>query len=116
MSAHVNWGALVASVLRETRAARGRLIFFTLCLALGVAAVVGVSSLVFAVRGGMAAESKDLLAADLRVEARRPLPRLEGLGSRRQGPILPPAVRASTFPAGDPDRKVGRVESVVVGL
>lgn len=74
MSAGMNWGALAASVLRETRAARGRLVFFTLCLALGVAAVVGVSSLVLEVRGGMAAESKDLLAADLRVEARRPLP------------------------------------------
>ena len=74
MSARVNWRGLAASVLRETRAARGRLVFFTLCLALGVAAVVGVSSLVSTVRGSMAAESKDLLAADLRVEARRPLP------------------------------------------
>jgi putative ABC transport system permease protein len=68
------WRALCAAVLRESRAARGRLVFFTLCLALGVAAVVGVSSLVSAMQGGVAAESRELLAADLRVEARRPLP------------------------------------------
>jgi len=70
----VRWRALFAAVLRESRASRGRLFFFTLCLALGVAAVVGVSSLVSTMRGGMAAESRDLLAGDLRVSARRPLP------------------------------------------
>ena len=63
------WGALFAAVLRESRAARGRLFFFTLCLAIGVAAVVGVSSLVASIRAGLVAESRDLLAADLRVSA-----------------------------------------------
>jgi len=69
-----HWRALLAAVLRESRASRGRLFFFTLCLAIGVAAVVGVSSLVSTIRAGLAAESRDLLAADLRVSARRPLP------------------------------------------
>ncbi len=68
------WRALFAAVLRESRASRGRLLFFTLCLALGVAAVVGVSSLVAGIRTGLASESRDLLAGDLRVSARRPLP------------------------------------------
>lgn len=62
------------AILREFRGSRGRLVFFTLCLSLGVAAVVGVSSLVSIMRQGLAAESRDLLAADLRVSARRPLP------------------------------------------
>jgi putative ABC transport system permease protein len=72
--APVRWRALFAAVMRESRASRGRLLFFTLCLALGVAAVVGVSSLVSTIRGGMSSESRELLAADLRVSARRPLP------------------------------------------
>ncbi len=72
--APTRWRALLASVLRESRAARGRLVFFTLCLAIGVAAVVGVSSLVSALRSGIVGQSRELLAADLRVSARRPLP------------------------------------------
>ncbi|MCP3919037.1 MAG: FtsX-like permease family protein [bacterium] len=68
------WRAILASVLRESRAARGRLVFFTACLAIGVAAVVGISALVAAVDGGMREQSRDLLAADLRISARRPLP------------------------------------------
>lgn len=69
-----HWRALLTAVVRESRAARGRLVFFTLCLAIGVAAVVGVAALVAAVRAGISAESRDLLAADLRVSARQPLP------------------------------------------
>lgn len=62
------------ATVREFRGSRSRLLFFTLCLALGVAAVVGVSSLVTMMRTGMAGESRNLLAADVRVSARRPLP------------------------------------------
>jgi putative ABC transport system permease protein len=70
----VRWSAIVRAILRESRASRGRLLFFTGCLAIGVAAVVGVSALVGAVDAGVRAESKSLLAADLAVSARRPLP------------------------------------------
>ena len=70
----ISWRGVLAAVLRESRAARGRLVFFTACLAIGVAAVVGVSALVAAIEGGMRDQSRDLLAADLRVSARRPLP------------------------------------------
>ena len=64
----------LSSVLREARAARGRLVFFTLCLAIGVAAVVGVSALVAAVESTVRSESRDLIASDVRVSARRELP------------------------------------------
>ncbi len=73
----VRWPAIVKAVLRESRASRGLFLFFTGCLAIGVAAVVGVSALVGAMEGGMREQSRDLLAADLRVSARRVLP--EGL-------------------------------------
>lgn len=74
MSSRLSSGALLRATLREFRGSRSRLLFFTLCLALGVAAVVGVSSLVTIMRTGMAGESRNLLAADVRVSARRPLP------------------------------------------
>lgn len=62
------------AVLRESRAAHGRLFFFAGCLAVGVAAVVGVSALVAAVGASLRSQSRELLAADVRVSARRPLP------------------------------------------
>ncbi|MFT7542959.1 MAG: putative ABC transport system permease protein, partial [Gammaproteobacteria bacterium] len=68
------WGALFKALLREFNGSRGRLFFFTLCLSLGVSAVVGVSSLVAIIQSGLASESRDLLSADLKVSARRPLP------------------------------------------
>lgn len=74
--ASTRWRVLFTAVLRESRASRGRMFFFTLCLALGVAAVVGVSSLTATMRDGMSSDSRALMAGDLRVEARRVLPDL----------------------------------------
>lgn len=68
------WRAIGAAVLRESRASWGRLAFFAGCLAIGVAAVVGVASLVAAMDASLRASSRDLLGADLSVSARRPLP------------------------------------------
>ncbi|HLF57141.1 MAG TPA: ABC transporter permease, partial [Thermoanaerobaculia bacterium] len=59
---------------RETRGARGRLAFFALCLAVGVAGVTAVAGFSGALRSGLRSEARKLLAADLRVEALRPLP------------------------------------------
>ncbi len=66
--------ALRRQLGRETRGARGRLAFFVLCLAVGVAAVVAVAGFSAALRGALASESRRLLAGDLRVEGRQPLP------------------------------------------
>ena len=59
---------------RELRGARGRLIFFTLCLSVGVAAVVAVAGLSDSMDETLRSEARKLLAADLVVEGRRPLP------------------------------------------
>jgi len=71
----VKFGLVVQAALRESRGARGRLLFFTACLALGVAAIVGVASLSRAIEDGLRAQSRDLLAADVSVDARRALPK-----------------------------------------
>jgi putative ABC transport system permease protein len=60
--------------MRESRGARGRLVFFTACLAIGVAAIVGVAGLTAAIEHGIDAKSRELLAADLSIDARRELP------------------------------------------
>ncbi len=59
---------------REIRGARGRMAFFALCLAVGVAGVTGVAGFSASLRQGLRSEARQLLAADLRVHGLRPLP------------------------------------------
>ena len=67
-------GLYLRSLVRETRGARGRLTFFAACLSVGVAAVVAVSGLADGLDGGIRAEARKLLAADLVIRGRQPLP------------------------------------------
>lgn len=59
---------------RDSRGARGRLAFFVVCLAVGVAAVVAVAALADNLDQGLRREAKQLLGADLTVHGRQPLP------------------------------------------
>jgi len=59
---------------RETRRASGRMSLFIACIAIGVAAVVVVAGLSDGVTDGVRAEGRRLMAADVTVEARRPMP------------------------------------------
>jgi putative ABC transport system permease protein len=59
---------------REWRGARGRLLFFVACLAVGVAAVVAVAGISATLDRTIRGEARQLLAADLAAEGRRPLP------------------------------------------
>ena len=61
-------------LVRESRGARGRLVFFTLCLAVGVAGVVAVAGFSSALREALRTEARRLLGGDLRVEGLRALP------------------------------------------
>lgn len=67
-------------IAREARSSRARLLFFTCCLALGVAAVVAVAGLSNALEQTIRSRAREILAADLSVSARRSLP--EDLGER----------------------------------
>ncbi|MDY7095332.1 MAG: FtsX-like permease family protein [Acidobacteriota bacterium] len=94
--------------LRESRGARGRLAFFVLCLAVGVAAVVAVAALSDSLDSAVQQEARQLLAADLKVESRRPLPpELETFvqnldGAQRTNLLELPTVVAAS-PAKSPD-------------
>lgn len=59
---------------REARSSPARLVFFAACLALGVAAVVTVAGLSTALEDMMRSRAREILAADVSVSARRPLP------------------------------------------
>src|SRR5262245_58129082 len=61
-------------LLRDSRGARGRLAFFVVCLAVGVAAVVAVAALADNLDQGLRKEAKQLLGADLAISGRRPPP------------------------------------------
>jgi putative ABC transport system permease protein len=62
------------NLVRETRGARGRLGFFAACLAVGVAAVVAVAGLADGLDSGIRSEARKLLAADLVIRGRQPVP------------------------------------------
>jgi putative ABC transport system permease protein len=59
---------------RESRGSRARLAFFAGCLAIGVAAVVAVAGFSAALDRGIHREARQLLAADLAVRGRQPIP------------------------------------------
>ncbi len=61
-------------LVRESRGSRGRLVFFVGCLAVGVAAVVAVAGLTTSLELGIRREARQLLAADLAIQSRSPLP------------------------------------------
>jgi putative ABC transport system permease protein len=59
---------------RETRGASGKILFFTACLAVGVAAIVAVAGLSNGIDRGLRREARNLLAADLAVRAQKAFP------------------------------------------
>ncbi len=59
---------------REIRASWTRLVFFFLCVAVGVAAIVAVRSVIQTVRDVLTSEARQLVGADLVVQSGRPWP------------------------------------------
>ncbi len=64
----------VRQMVRESRGSRARLLFFVICLAVGVAAIVAVAGLTASLELGIRREARQLLAADLALQGRTPLP------------------------------------------
>ncbi len=57
--------------VRETRASLRRLFFFFVCIAVGVAAIVALRSVIQSVRGVFGSEAKSLIAADVLIATNR---------------------------------------------
>ena len=58
--------------LREIRASWRRLLFFFICIAIGVGSIVALRSLIQSVRVALAGEARTLLGADVVVSTNRP--------------------------------------------
>ncbi len=58
--------------LRETRSAWKRLVFFFVCIAVGVGAIVALRSVIQSVRGVLSTEARTLIAADILISTDRP--------------------------------------------
>ena len=72
---------------RDTRASRRRLLLYSLSIVLGVAALIGISSLGDSLRAAVDAQAKGLLGADLSASSRQKfseptLTRLRAAGGR----------------------------------
>ena len=84
--------------VHESRGSAGRLAFFAVCLSVGVAAVVAVAGLSQALDSSIQAQARQLLAADISISSRRPIPdevlaavdEIEGV--RRTGVVELPSV------------------------
>ena len=63
---------VVRMTWRETRASWRRMLFFFLCLSIGVAAIVTIRSVVQSVRSTLGAEARTLLGADVALSTNRP--------------------------------------------
>src|SRR5204862_3362706 len=57
--------------VRETRASLRRLFFFFVCIAVGVAAIVALRSVIQSVRGVFGTEAKSLIAGDVLIATSR---------------------------------------------
>jgi putative ABC transport system permease protein len=57
---------------RELRASWRRLVFFFVCVAIGVAAIVSLRSIIQSIRAGLVREARSTIAADVLVQSTRP--------------------------------------------
>ncbi len=71
----MTWSRYLRHLRRESRGSRGRLVFFSACLAVGVAAVVAVAGLSSGIDRNIRREARQLLAADLRIGGRQQVPK-----------------------------------------
>src|SRR5436853_388616 len=63
---------IILTALRETRSAWKRLIFFFVCIAVGVGAIVALRSVIQSVRQVLAGEARTLIASDVLITTDRP--------------------------------------------
>jgi len=63
---------VVAMAVREMRASWRRLLFFFICLSIGVGSIVAIRSVIQSVRGVFAGEARGLISADLIISSNQP--------------------------------------------
>ena len=106
---------IVGMAAREIRASWQRLVFFFICIAIGVAAIIALRSVIQSVRDGLSREARALIAADIRLTSNREFSArtLETIAAeRRAGRIIASSstieIPTMVRPA-DPTKAVARV-------
>src|SRR5688572_19674697 len=103
-------------VVRESRRSRGRIVLFMGCIAVGVAAIVLVAGLSTSVNDGVRSEGRRLMAADVIVESRKPLPPEVDATLASYGTVERADVREFVSVVVTPDAKASQLaELKVVG-
>ena len=64
---------VIAMALREMRASWQRLLFFFVCIAIGVGAIVAIRSVIQSVRNTFAGEARSMIAADATINSNQPI-------------------------------------------
>lgn len=110
---------ILRMALRETRSAWRRLAFFFLCLAIGVAAIVTLRSVIQTVRDTLTRESRALLGGDLSLSTNRPWDDAVRAAIESAVADLPSTARAdeletlSMVRPADPGKAVARLVELV---
>src|SRR5687767_1548341 len=63
---------ILRMALRELRASWRRLLFFFVCVAIGVGAIIVLRSVIQSVRQGLIREARTMIAADVLIQTNRP--------------------------------------------
>jgi putative ABC transport system permease protein len=64
---------ILVMALREIRASWRRLLFFFVCIAIGVGSIVALRSVIQNVRGALARETRSLIASDILLSSNAPM-------------------------------------------
>ena len=114
---------VVRMALREIRASWQRLLFFFICIAIGVGSIVALRSLIQSVRVALAGEARTLLGADVLVASNRPWTPmvLETLEAEQRAGRITARLEAAEIPTmvrpADPSKPSARmVELRAVGV
>ena len=106
---------ILRMALREIRASWRRLLFFFVCIAIGVAAIIALRSVIQSVRTGLAHQSRTLIAADVLLTSNRGFtPKvLETLAAEQQAGRVTATSEALEIPTmvrpADPSKPVTRM-------
>jgi putative ABC transport system permease protein len=110
---------------RETRSSWRRLLFFFICIAVGVAAIVALRSVIQSVRGVIGGEARSLIAADVLITSNREWPaparatidrRLEVVGATAHTETLETPTMVRPADASKPVAKMVELRAVQAGF
>ena len=106
---------VIRMALREIRSSWQRLLFFFVCIAIGVAAIIALRSVIQSVRTGMSQEAQSLIASDLMLTSNRDFTSkvLDRLAAEQRAGRVTAVTQATETPTmvrpADPSKAVTRM-------